>query len=90
MDKAIYLLNRGAYRKELVENLTQKDLEEWVADEDYEDDFSVMKIDCSSYNNPTEALRNEMAYAFDGVEDGEILSRVQEDYYFFAFGFEES
>ncbi len=90
MDKAIYLLDRGAYRKELVENLTQKDLEEWVADEGYEDDFSVMKIDCSSYNNPTEALRNEMAYAFDGVEDDEILSRVQEDYYFFAFGFEES
>ena len=33
MDKVIYLIDKDAYRKEVVEHLTQKDLEEWVADE---------------------------------------------------------
>ena len=31
MDKKIFLLDRQHYRPEMVENLTEKDLEEWVA-----------------------------------------------------------
>ena len=38
MDKKIFLIDKTSYRRELVENLTEKDLEEWVAEEDYNDD----------------------------------------------------
>lgn len=87
MDKVIYLIDRDAYRKEVVEHLTQKDLEEWVADEGYTEDFTIMKIDCTFYGSIIEALRNEMDYALNEVEDENILAEIQEKYYFFAFGF---
>lgn len=75
MDKKIFLLDKQHYRPEMVKNLTEKDLEEWVAEEDYENDYTIIKIDANGYNSVEEALENEC-----------ILS--PEDYYYiFDFGF---
>lgn len=74
MDKKIFLLDRQHYRSEMVENLTEKDLEEWVAEEDYDDNYTIMKIDANGYNSVEEALEKE------GV-------LFPEDYYTFSFGF---
>ncbi len=73
MDKKIFLIDKSCYRKELVENLTEKDLEEWVADSDYEGDNSVLKVDANAYDSLDEAIA------------GEIMDL--NDYYLFAFGF---
>ncbi len=77
MDKKIFLIDKSCYRKELVENLTEKDLEEWVADNDYEGDNSILKIDANAYDSVDEAI------------DGEGLSSFMDlnDYYVFTFGF---
>lgn len=85
MDKAIYLIERQAYRKELVANLTQKDLEEWVAEESYTDDYTILKIDASDYNTENDALRGEVGYMLTCGDDA--VSELQDDYYVFAFGF---
>jgi len=74
MDKKIFLLDRQHYRPEVVENLTEKDLEEWVAENDYENDSAIIKIDANGYNSVEEALENE----------GLLFP---EDYYIFSFGF---
>jgi hypothetical protein len=74
MDKKIFLLDRQHYRPEMVENLTEKDLEEWVAEEDYENDYTIIKIDANDYNSVDEAL----------FEEGVLFP---EDYYIFDFGF---
>jgi len=76
MDKKVFLLDRQHYRKEQVENLTEKDLEEWVAEEDYEDNYTIVKIDANDYSTPEAAIEGEM----DGFYD-------PEDYYVFSFGF---
>lgn len=55
MDKKIYLIKKSCYRKELCENLTEKDLEEWVA----EDMTNAIKIEANGYDTPEEALRGE-------------------------------
>lgn len=74
VDKKIFLLDRQHYRSEVVENLTEKDLEEWVAEEDYDDNYTIMKIDANGYNSVDEAL----------FEEGCLFP---EDYYIFSFGF---
>lgn len=74
MDKKIFLLDRQHYRSELVENLTEKDLEEWVAEEDYDDNYTIIKIDANGYNSVEEALE----------EEGVLFP---EDYYIFSFNF---
>ncbi len=76
MDKKVFLLDRQHYRKEQVENLTEKDLEEWVAEEDYEDNYTVVKIDANDYSTPEAAIEGEMGGFCD-----------PEDYYIFSFGF---
>ena len=73
-DKKIFLLDKDCYSRKMVENLTEKDLEEWVAEEDYDDNYTILKIDANAYNTPEEALENE------GVLSPEI-------YYQFVFGF---
>lgn len=73
-DKKIFLLDKEAYTEKQVKSLTEKDLEEWVAEEDYEDNYTILKIDANSYNTPEEALEGE------GV-------LFPEDYYQFNFGF---
>lgn len=75
MDKKIFLIDKTSYRRELVENLTEKDLEEWVAEEDYNDDYTIVKIDANGYDSVEDAFINEMPFA------------DMDDYYVFAFGF---
>ena len=75
MDKKIYLLDKSYYSETMVSNLTEKDLEEWVAEEDYNDNYTIVKIDANGYDSTEEAFVNEMPFA-------DI-----DDYYVFAFGF---
>ena len=76
MDKKVFLLDKEHYTKEQVENLTEKDLEKWVAEEDYEDNYAIVKIDANSYSTPELAIDGEMGGFYD-----------QEDYYVLSFGF---
>ena len=74
MDKKVFLL-QGNYPKAILDNLTEKDLEEWVAEEDYNDDYTIVKIDANGYDSVEEAFINEMPFA-------DI-----DDYHMIAFGF---
>jgi hypothetical protein len=76
MDKKVFLLDKEHYTKEQVENLTEKDLEKWVAEEDYEDNYTIVKIDANSYSTPESAIDGEMGGFCD-----------PEDYYVLSFGF---
>lgn len=75
MDKKIFLIDKSSYRRELVENLTEKDLEEWVAEDDYNDNYTIVKIDANGYDSVNDAL------------NGEVMWCDLDDYYVFAFGF---
>ena len=75
MDKKIFLLDKDYYTEDQVQNLTEKDLEEWIAEEDYNDNYTIMKIDANSYASAEEAIEAEMPF-----ED-------LDDYYVFSFGF---
>lgn len=75
MDKKVFLLDKERYTEEMVANLTEKDLEKWVAEEDYNDDYTIVKIDANGYDSAEEAFVNEMPFA-------DI-----DDYYVCAFGF---
>ena len=75
MDKKVFLLDKESYTPEMVANLTEKDLEEWVAEEDYNDNYTIVKIDANGYDSAEEAFINEMPFA-------DI-----DDYYMVAFGF---
>lgn len=75
MDKKVFLLDKERYTEEMVANLTEKDLEKWVAEEDYNDDYTIVKIDANGYDSAEEAFVNEMPFA-------DI-----DDYYVLAFGF---
>lgn len=73
MDKVIYLLDNEVYSEQDVRKLTRKDLEKWVAQESYDDDYTIMKVDANDYDSVEEALEAE------GLEaDG---------YHVIAFGF---
>lgn len=74
MDKKIFLLDKDYYREEQISNLTEKDLEKWVAEEGYTENYTILKIDANSYSSVEDALEGEF-----------ILS--SEDYYIFSFGF---
>ena len=75
MDKKIFLLDKEQYNKEQVDGLTEKELEEWVAEEDYDDHYSIIKIDANGYTSVDEAIDEEMS----------MLNK--EDYYVRSFGF---
>lgn len=75
MDKKVFLLDKERYTAEMVANLTEKDLEEWVAEEDYNDDHTIVKIDANGYDSAEDAIINEMPFA------------DMDDYYMLAFGF---
>ena len=75
MDKKIFLLDKECYTAEMVDNLTEKDLEKWVAEEDYNDDYTIVKIEANGYDSAEEAIINEMPFA------------DMDDYYMVAFGF---
>lgn len=75
MDKKIFLLDKSYYAETMVDNLTEKDLEKWVAEEDYDDDYTIVKIEANGYDTAEEAIINEMPFA------------DMDDYYMVAFGF---
>jgi len=75
MDKKVFLLDKSYYPQTMVDNLTEKDLEKWVAEEDYNDDYTIVKIEANGYDTAEEAIINEMPFA------------DMDDYYVFAFGF---
>lgn len=75
MDKKVFLLSKSYYSETMVSNLTEKDLEEWIAEEDYNDDYTIVKIDANGYDSAEDAIIDEMPFV-------DI-----DDYYMFAFGF---
>lgn len=75
MDKKVFLLDKSYYPQTMVDNLTEKDLEKWVAEEDYDDDYTIVKIEANGYDSAEEAIINEMPFA------------DMDDYYMVAFGF---
>lgn len=75
MDKKVFLLDKSYYSETMVSNLTEKDLEKWVAEEDYNEDYTIVKIDANGYGSANEAFVNEMPFA------------DMDDYYMLAFGF---
>ena len=76
MDKKVFLLDKDYYSKEQIENLTEKDLEEWVAEEDYNDNYTILKIDANGYSTPQEAIKEEGCGLYN-----------EKNYYIISFGF---
>ena len=74
MDKKVFLLDKEHYTKGQVNTLTEKDLEELVAKESYEDNFTIIKIDANDYSTPDEAITGEGICAED-------------EYYIISFNF---
>ena len=74
MDKKVFLLDKSYYSKSMVSSLSEKDLEEWLAEEDNDGSYTIVKIDANGYNSVEEAIINEMPFA------------NIDDYYIFAFG----
>lgn len=72
-DKKIFLLDKEVYTEKQVNSLTEKDLEKWIAEEDYEDDYTILKIDANGYKSVEDALLGE----------GWLST---EDYYIRSFG----
>ena len=75
MDKKVFLLDKSYYSETMVNNLTEEDLEEWIAEEDYNEDYTIVKIDANGYDSAEEAFITEMPFADIN------------DYYVVAFGF---
>ena len=75
MDKKVFLLDKSYYSETMLLNLTEQDLEKWVAEEDYNDDYTIVKIEANGYDTAEKAIINEMPFA------------DMDDYYMFAFGF---
>lgn len=80
MDKKVFLLDKEHYTSQEVERLTEKDLEEWVAEEDdltnictYH--YTIIKIEADSYSTADEAIKEEMPCV------------NADDYYIRSFGF---
>lgn len=79
MDKKVFLLDKNSYSEEMISNLTEKDLEEWVAEEDYDDNYTIIKIDANGYDSAEAAIVGELN-PIEGLFD-------INDYYMFTFGF---
>ena len=75
MDKKVFLLDKSYFSKTMVSNFTEKELEKWVAEEEYIGDNTIVKIDANGYDSAEDAFINEMPFA-------DI-----EDYYVITFGF---
>lgn len=76
MDKKIFLFDKEVYNECTIKTLTEKDCEEWVAENDYEADNSILKIDANGYDTIGIALEAEVGFLdFD-------------DFYIRAFGFD--
>ena len=75
MDKKIFLFDKVYNEEESVKTLTEKECEELVADNDYEDDDPILKIDANAYESVADAL------------DAEVGFLDQNDFYIRVFGF---
>ena len=75
MDKKVFLLDKERYSEETAKSLSEKDLEEWVADEDYNENYTIIKIDANGYDDVESAIVNELP--FNDIDD----------YYIRSFGF---
>lgn len=74
MDKKIFLLDKSIYKTR--PSVTEMDLEKWVAEEDYEDNYSIIKID-----------GNNMSQTITETIDSELICGV-DDYFIFTFGYD--
>lgn len=75
MDKKVFLLDKERYNEETAKSFSEKDLEEWVADEDYNENYTIIKIDANGYDDVESAIVNELP--FNDIDD----------YYIRSFGF---
>lgn len=74
MDKKIFLLDKSVYKTR--PSVTEKDLEKWIAEEDYEDNYSIIKIDGNNMSQTiTETIETELICGAD-------------DYFIFLFGYD--
>ena len=74
MDKKIFLLDKSVYKKR--PSVTESDLEKWIAEEDYEDNYSIIKID-----------ENNMCQTITETINSAIVCGVDE-YFIFLFGYD--
>ena len=79
MDKKLFLIDKGMYSRELVENLTERELEQWASEAEYENDNSIIKIDGNGFDTIRETFDSVFGWETD-----------IEDYYVFAFGYDEA
>ena len=63
-DKKVFLLDKEQFNKEQVSNMTEEDLEKIVADENYPDNDSIIKIDGNGFNNIETAIEASMGEFF--------------------------
>lgn len=74
MDKKIFLLDKSVYKTR--PSVTERDLEKWIAEEDYDDNYSIIKIDA---NNMCQTITETIVSA--------IVCDVDE-YFIFLFGYD--
>lgn len=74
MDKKIFLLDKSVYKTR--PSVTEKDLEKWIAEEDYKDNYSIIKIDA-----------NNMCQTITETIGSELICDVDE-YFIFLFGYD--
>lgn len=79
MDKKVFLLDKECYSKEMVEHLTENDLEKMASKEDYNDNCEFVKIDANGYDTLEAAIVCEFDPTCGLFE--------LDDYHVFAFGF---
>lgn len=74
MDKKIFLLDKTVYKKR--PSVTESDLEKWIAEEDYEDNYSIIKIDADNTSQTiTETIKSTIVCGVD-------------EYFIFLFGYD--
>ena len=74
MDKKIFLLDKSVYKKR--PSVTESDLEKWIAEEDYEDNYSIIKIDADNTSQTiTESIKTTIVCGAD-------------EYFIFLFGYD--
>ena len=72
MDKKIFLLDKLVYKKR--PSVTESDLEKWIAEEDYENNYSIIKIDADNMSQTiTETVKTTIVCGVD-------------EYFIFLFG----
>ena len=74
MDKKIFLLDKLVYKKR--PSVTESDLEKWIAEEDYENNYSIIKIDADNMSQTiTETIKTTIVCGVD-------------EYFIFLFGYD--